>query len=409
MGLKSSFNGIRKFLGNQSQNYRMMIVRSAGTMFLFNLTGSYTSIYTKRLGADDITLGYLSSLSSFISMLISIPVGWITDNYNLKKVLGIGMLFNIAMVGFYAFARDWKWILVAMVMNPIAMALMFRSQQVIVINGLREEDRAQGMGLRMITAQIFGLVSPIPAAILVNRFGGLTLEGIRPLFFLRFAGLFLIYGFVYWKLSDILPEPRKSKRVEFFKDFKEVLRGGRKLRSMIIVGALGALVWSTQASFIYIYAEEVKGADELVIGLMSTIQTIATVIFSVPMNRYADVRGRKFSYLSTRPFLWLSFLIAIFAPNPIWLLLAWFFRGVALSGSSAYQTLLLELVPPEQRGRWLGIINTFSALVRIGASILGGYLYHSPYPYLIFVFPLLASMLLRTPILKFFVPETLQK
>ena len=406
MELGKRVKGVRSFLEDQSQNYRMMLVRSAGANFLFNLTGNYTSIYTKRLGADDVTLGYLSSVSSFISMLISIPVGWIADNYNLKKVLGAGMFLNIIMIGLYAFAQDWRWILVAMIINPFTMALMFRSQQVIVSKGLNDEDRAQGMGFRAITAQIFGLLSPIPAAIIVDRLGGLTLDGIRPLYYLRFIGLIFIYGYVYWKLTDSLPEPRESEKIDFTQDFKDVMKGGRKLKSMILVGALGALVWSTQQSFIYVYAEEVKGADELILGLMSTVQTIAMILFSVPMNRFADTRGRKFSFLSVRPFLWLSFALTVLAPNSYWLLIAWFFRGVALS-SSAYQTLLLELVPADQRGRWLGITNTFSALVRIGAPILGGYMYNSPYPYLIFVVPLIVDMLLRTPLLHFMVPETL--
>ncbi|MHA2394970.1 MAG: MFS transporter, partial [Promethearchaeota archaeon] len=103
---------------------------------------------------------------------------------------------------------------------------------------------------------------------------------------------------------------------------------------------------------------------------------------------------------------WLSFIITILAPNPTWLLAAWFLRGVALS-TSAYNTLFLEMVPPEQRGRWMGLSNTFSALIRIGAPLLGGYLYSSNIPALLFIVPLFVDMLIRIPILHFWVPETL--
>jgi MFS family permease len=408
VGLKNRVNDVRVFLSRQSHNYWMMIVRSGGSMFLFNLTGNYSSIYTKALGADNIMIGYLSSVSSFISMIISMPVGWVTDNYNLKKVMGAGMLLHIVMIGLYAFAQDWRWILLAMVVNPFTMSFMFRSQQVIVINGLKPEDRATGLGFRMIIAQILGLVSPVPAALLVNHFGGLNVDGIRPLYIIRLAGMIGVYSYVYLRLTDVLPQPRKGAEVDFLGDMAEVMRGGRKLKMMIVVGALGALVWSTMENFVFLYAAEVKGADELVLGLMTTVQIISAIIFSVPMNRFADTRGRKFAFISVRPALWLSFVIVVVARNPYWLLLAWFLRGIALS-SSAYQTLMMEMVPPEQRGRWLGISNTFSALLRVGAPIMGGYLYNSSYPALIFVIPLIVDMVFRIPILHFMVPETLKQ
>ncbi len=409
MGVRSSLKNGRDFLARQSHNYRMMIVRSGGGMFLFNLTGQYSSIFTKALGADNMTIAWLSSVSSFISMLISMPVGYVTDNYNLKKVMGAGLFLNIAMVGMYAFAQDWRWIFVAMIINPFTMALMFRSQQVIITNELDSAERARGMGVRMQIAMILGLISPIPAAFLVKSWGGLTLEGIRPLYYIRFVGMIIIYSYVYIKLTDVLPMPRAKKSTGFIDDFREVLdEGGRKLKVMIVVGALGALVWSTIQSFTYLYAAEIKGADELILGLLPTVETIALVLFATPMNNLADTRGRKYAFLLVRPALWMFFVMVILAPNQYWLLVAWFLRGIGMS-TSAYNTLFLEMVPAEQRGRWMGLSNTFSALIRIGAPLLGGLMYDSNLPWLLFVVPLAVDMLVRIPIFHFYVPETLPK
>ena len=409
MGVRSSLKNGRDFLARQSHNYRMMIVRSGGGMFLFNLTGQYSSIFTKALGADNMTIAWLSSVSSFISMLISMPVGYITDNYNLKKVMGAGLFLNIAMVGMYAFAQDWRWIFVAMVINPFTMALMFRSQQVIITNELDSAERARGMGIRMQIAMILGLISPIPAAFLVKSWGGLTLEGIRPLYYIRFVGMIIIYSYVYIKLTDVLPMPRAKKSTGFIDDFREVLDGGgRKLKVMIVVGALGALVWSTIQSFTYLYAAEIKGADELILGLLPTVETIAFVLFATPMNNLADTKGRKYAFLLVRPALWLFFVLVILAPNQYWLLVAWFLRGIGMS-TSAYNTLFLEMVPAEQRGRWMGLSNTFSALIRIGAPLLGGLMYDSNLPWLLFAVPLAVDMLIRIPIFHLWVPETLPK
>jgi hypothetical protein len=70
---------------------------------------------------------------------------------------------------------------------------------------------------------------------------------------------------------------------------------------------------------------------------------------------------------------------------------------------------MLELVPPEQRGRWLGITNTFNSVFRIPAPIIGGLLYQSVNSTLIFLIPFALELFLRAPICFFKVPEKLKK
>ena len=397
----------RSFISRQSHNYRVLLIRSGFHHLLYNLTGNYDSIYTRALGADPVTLGFMSGLSGFINMLISLPSGWLSDIYSLKRMMGLGMAVYILMVALYAFARDWTWIMAAMVLVPFNMALMFRCQNVMMSNGLRDEDRATGFGLRQVTSQICMLISPIPAALLVERLGGLTVEGIRPLYYLRLSGLIVLYLYVYARLTDVPPQPRPEGST-FLKDFRQVLEGRSGLKAWIAVSCLGSLVWDLIGPFTFLYAAEFKGADAVTLGLMVTVSTLVSVILSLPVNRVADSRGRKFVILLTRPALYLWFITLVLAPSPGWLLVAWLFRGVAMS-SSAYDTLGMELVPEGQRGRWLGLINTFSSALRIPAPIIGGFLYSSPNPGLLFLVPLAIDLLIRMPILALKVPETLSK
>jgi len=398
---------LRGFLERQSHNYRMMLVRSGGHTFFFNFTGNYNSIYTTALGADPVTLGSMSALGSAVNMAISMPSGWLSDIYSLKKVMGLGMAIYVLMVAMYAFARDWTWILLAMILSPLTMALMFRSQNVMISNGLRDEDRATGFGLRQIIAQMLGLLSPIPAALLVERFGGLTVEGIRPMYFIRLLGLVVLYIFVYTRLTDVPPQPR-SKEGTFLQDFREVLEGKEGLRAWIAVGCLGSMVWGMMEPFTFLYAAEVKGAGALTLGTMTTVSTLVSLIIAIPINRIADRRGRKYAIYLVRPFLYLWMILVVVAPNPTWLIVAWAFRGVGMS-SSAWDTLGMELVPAGQRGRWLGITNTLSSLFRIPAPIIGGILYKGLNPSILFIIPLVLDLGIRLPILAFRVPETMKR
>jgi len=397
-------SGIRGFVERQSHNYRMILVRSAGAYFLMNLTSNYFSIYTTGLGADSVTLGGIRSVSSAVNTLISLPSGWISDNYNLRKVMGAGMAIQVIMVALLALARNWTWVLVSMALEPFTMALMFRSQTVMMSNALKDGDRATGFGLRQIVGQLVGITAPIPAALLVGYFGGLNVEGIRPLFFMRAVGLAILYAYVYTKLDDVPPQPRPEKS-SVLQDFREVLEGGKGLKAWIAVSCLGSVVWGMMEPFTFLYAVEVKGADALTLGIMTTVSTLASIVLSLPVNQVADTRGRKFAIFMIRPALYIWMIMVVLAPSPSWLIVAWIFRGIGMS-SSAYDTIALELVPPSQRGRWLGITNAFSSIARIPAPLIGGLLYRGSTAYLIFLIPFLLDLGLRMPLLAFKVPET---
>ena len=151
-----------------------------------------------------------------------------------------------------------------------------------------------------------------------------------------------------------------------------------------------------------------KGADALTLGVLSTVATLASILFAYPVNRIADTRGRKAAIYVVRPALYLWMLLVVLAPSPQWLVVAWVLRGIGGS-SHAFEALGLELVPAGQRGRWLGITSTFSSVLRIPAPIIGGLLYEGANPGLIFLVPLALDLGVRLPLIAFKVPETLRK
>ena len=401
-------NGLA-FLKRQSHNYRILLTRSAFSTLFMNLTNQYSSIYANLLGADYVALGTMRSLGSIVGMIIALPAGWISDRYNLKKVYIIGLFVQLLWIFMYAFAQDWIWILVASLISPFTMALMFRSQTIMISKGLRNEDRAQGFAFRSVLSQLLGLLAPVPAAFLVTYFGGsddITIEGVRPLYYIRLIGMSLIAVYAWWRLQDV-PPVNKSKKSSFFNDFKEVFKGGKGLYLWIAQSALSAFIMGLYMTFTYVYAKDVKFADPLTLGLMTTASTLASIIFSIPMSKLTDTRGRRFTALLTRPARYIWLLMFVWAPEPYWLIVAYFFRGISMSGN-AFQTWSLELVSPEMRGRWLGITNMINAIIRIPAPIIGGMLFENINPDLVFLIPVALGLFLRTPILAK-IPETLNR
>ena len=292
-----------------------------------------------------------------------------------------------------------------MMLEPFTQALMMRSQNIMISKSLRDMDRAQGFGIRQMITQFMGIMAPIPAALLITYFGGLTVEGIRPLYLIRLVGLVAAYVYVYLKLADVPPE-RRDGNGSFLQDFREVFRGGKGLRAWIAASSVAAITMGMTGPFVFLYANEVKGADALTIGLLTTAETLTMIVLSIPVSRIADTRGRRFAVLLTRParILWLPILV--FCRHPVWLYVVWIFRGISRS-SNALQTWSLELVHPDQRGRWLGITSTINSIFRIPAPIIGGFLYKAN-PALIFLIPFVLEAFIRTPLFAFRVPETLK-
>lgn len=406
---------VKDFLGEQSRNYRVILVRSIFASFFFRLVSNFSNIYTVALGASPVQLSTVRAVGSGVSAMVAIPAGWLSDMYSLKKILILGMFLQVLSSLFYASAQDWTWIIVAAGLWSIIMTLVWRTQSIFIANSLAERKRGTGYGMRRTLIQAFSIAAPAVGGALIHRFGGLSVEGIRPLYYIQVLGYTLITIYVALRIEDV---ETSGKEGSFFniggliKDFREMFKAGAGtgLKRFLALQALGSISWGMIMPFIFVYATEVKGADSLLIGYMGTCTTVATMVLALPLGILSDRIGRKPAIFLTRPSFWVSSLLFVFTPeNMLYLLLlAGFLRGVMMSGIGAWSSLRMEMVPQEYRGRWTGLINFFQNLVRAPAMLLGGYLYQNVNPALVFIIPVFIDAIIRMPLL-YTIPETLEQ
>ena len=399
---------LAKFVREQSRNYNVLLVRGVVAQFLTQLVQNFNSLYIVELGATPFQLSTTRAVGSAVSAVVSIPAGWLSDVYSLKKIMVVGMMIQILSVAFYAFARSWVWIIVAMVFATLTMTLVWRIQIIFIANSLDDHNRATGYGMRTTIMQFFSIFAPTIGGVLVHLFGGISVEGIRPLYFVQLAGFGAVSVYVSLKLVDIEPEASMEAR-DLLGDFREMFRARTGLKRFVLLQALGSVAWGMSMPFPFVYAVDFKGADSLVVGYMGSCLVLVSMLLAIPMGSLADSRGRKFVIYITRPFYWGSLLLLVFAPPGLpWpLLLAWCMRGVMM-GSGAWMTMSMEMVPREYRGRWTGFNSLFQNAVRVPAMLLGGYLYESVNPVLVFIIPVFIDALVRMPILAT-VPDTLKQ
>jgi len=393
---------------DQTRNYNVLLTRSVVATFLRQLAENFTSIYIVELGATALQLSAVRAVGAAASALVSIPAGWLSDVYSLKKIMIIGMSLQILSVACYAFAQNWQWIIAAMIFATLTMTLVFRMQNIIIANSLTDATRATGFAIRTAVRQFLAIFAPTIGGALVHLSGGISIQGIRPLYFIQLAGFIAVSIYVARNLEDI--EPQKSVQAnKLIGHFREMFASGENLGRFAVVQALGSVTFGMSMPFSFLYAADFKGADSLTIGYMGTCFVLTSMLLAIPIGNLADARGRKFIIYITRPFFYASNLLLVLAPlgSPWVLLLAWGCRGVMMS-AQAFNTMSMEMVPPEYRGRWTGFVSLLQNLLRVPSILLGGYIYENLDPALVFTIPLVVDLLVRMPILST-IPDTLKR
>ncbi len=89
------------------------------------------------------------------------------------------------------------------------------------------------------------------------------------------------------------------------------------------------------------------------------------------------------------------------------LILAWAIRGIDMGGMG-WSTMIMEMVPASQRGRWGGISQFFNGMAMILGSIVGGLLWTMFSPAAPFIVYIGIVTFIMVPTLST-VPETLKR
>jgi MFS family permease len=381
----------------QNRNWRVVSFRSMLHRFFQRLTMDYNSIYITGLGASPVQLGLVNSFAHIAASLISAPFGWLQDKYSLRKLFLVGVSFSLLMTAFYAFATSWVMIIPAMIISNIAMNI--GSCLTICDVSVNDGDRSTCKGLCDGAFSAPSLIAPTLAAFIITQFGGLNVEGIRPLYFIQLgAGIFLFIYLVV-NLSEI-ERPFRWRSSGFVQDIQEVFQGGKVLKRYILFSIISSFSIGMVNPFVQLFAYEIKGANQFTLGLMATASLLIQTLFAASLGSWADKIGRKKVFYLLEPLYIVSLLILVFAPSQIYLIVSSILGGFRIIVSYVcISPIQIELVPVESRGRWRGILGMFSGLASIPAPIIGGLIWDSIGPSTLILAPILIDLLLRIPLI----------
>jgi len=395
---------LRDVWRRQNLNWRTVVTRQVFNRFFYQLTMQYSNIFIRDLGASAMELGTVNSASGLGSTLISLPLGYFQDRYSIRKIYLLGISILTLSPLFYALANRWELVIPAIFIAGLCQRL--GSCVVICDLSLPNEDRATGKALCEGVGALPTLLSPTVAAILVTMFGGMNVEGIRPLYWIQFVAQILLVVYASRRMVEIKRPVRTSRSINPLEEFREIFRRGTATKRWLLFLATNYFTMSMISPFRYPFAHEVKGAGPFIIGGMTTAMILTEALFAAPLGRITDRIGRKKMFYILTPIYCLSYVIFVLAPSQEWLLLAGFLMGFRMLSYVAYGAMTPELVPRDCIGRWRGLIGLCLGLASIPGPIVGGWVWENLGPMWVFLVPILVELIIRMPLL-YTIPETL--
>jgi MFS family permease len=315
-------------------------------------------------------------------------------------------LVLVAAYLIYGLAGSWPILIVAMVAYWIGNSTSILGCSVVCANCLKNEERATGMSVcETFGMGLLSMAAPMLGAWIVTAFGGINVQGIRPLFFVCAAGVGVTFFVILFKLSNRSWNTAGRSGPTFFQGFAQVFKEGHNLKRWLIIAALTGMEMGMVTPYIQPFANQFKGADQFVLGAMITAGAVVPLVLGIPFGRLSDKIGRKkVIYLTALPVV-ASYIMLIYAPNSVFLIASGALQGFFVITGITTTAMSREMVPAEQMGRWSGIIGFFRMGLAAIMTYICGLIWDHVGPQYVFWF-ILIFYVIRLPLL-IGMPETL--
>ena len=373
----------------------VMIFTSGIWTLAGQLVWPFQTLYILSLGGTYFEVGLVSSIGALAGLLPTLYGGYLADTIGRKKIIA-SMSFILSFNALiFAFARDWRWLVLGAIINSIASGLRQPSFSSIIDDSTNSESRAQSYALWQIIPPLFGLVSPYFMGIYMEK------NGIAEMLRIGYFGLFIAAAVAsairFFMLEETLEaQPTAlnlhSITAQTLESVKSTIFSlSRTLWVLGLMGfffglgaAIGSPFWITYAT------EDVIGLSLSQWGIITTANTLISTIIGVPLARIADRRSRLtllYPSILLTPLAIIAFIHCKTFYHTI--IVSILITILGSMGMSSGQALFTDYTRPENRGKinslwsFTGTMQAFSIGVSPGSllgatgNLIGGYLYQT--------------------------------
>ncbi len=337
-----------------------------------SLTQNFSSLYFRKLGANDEVIGYISSISFATMAALQLIGGSLADSIGRKRmVVTFTFLFAFSIL-IFAFAPDWRFIVLATVISNLSL-LYQPALFSIMMDSLPSTKRAFGFAITNLP-QLVSIFAPPIGGYIVYKLG--IIPGMR-LNYLVFFLLAFSAALLRLRIRETLPHPTtrfeiKEALKNSFLIWKKVQKG---MHYILYANITMNFVNGLTMAFLVLYATQY--VSTVIWGIAVAVIIAIQALTGLFVGHLADRGLKREFFIAGISLLSLSNIFFVF-PSIAFLFLFSVLRGLGIAFQSAPQnSLIADFVPQEKRGRVMGSYLFFSYLGGMFGAFLGGHIYRA--------------------------------
>ena len=217
--------------------------------------------------------------------------------------------------------------------------------------------RVEGvLNLSMFLAQI---VSMVAAGILIDSFGYF-------IFFYSLGGIVMLTGLIAGSLLHDAPLPETDEqRPSFWAEFAElfrtdVLKSNRELFILLLFIMISSIGMQVSLPYLIVYLENFVGVTKTEFSIIGGAVMLGSAIFAVPFGILADRWNKRLMIAGAIIISSLGgILLSLVSTLPLLALTGLLWQAFSVAASIASVAWLKDLLPEQNRGKFLGIRMVF--------------------------------------------------
>lgn len=329
-------------------------------------------IFAATLGADEIYLGFIASVSTMTGLVFKPLVGLLSDRHGRRLWLLIGTLFFVSMPFVYPFIQSPEQLVAVRLIHGLATAIYGPVSMAMVVE-LAPDNRAGRIG--------FFSLGRTGGYILGPALAGYFLLTRPPVEIFTLIGLLSLFSIIpLLMLPDHRPagmKPRSAGRTPLINQLRQGLTNAAFTPAVWLAGgfeAVNNMVTYTAKAFLPIYALSV-GRTTLEAGLFFTVQQAVTMCMKPTLGWLSD-RYRPLLVIGIASLGLAASLFMLTFSNSVFV----FFGAAVLLGLAealiipASTSLLARQIDSANTGVGLGLLGSMQNGSKILGPILAGFL-----------------------------------
>lgn len=341
-------------------------------VYLANGSASpFLPLYVRTLGGSVADVAWVVSGYAVASVASNLAWGRLTDRRGRRKPLVVGAMATLMVTtSLIAHAPTWQALVLLRVVEGAAFA-SYNVGALAMLGDMLEDDgkaagrRGQMLGVYRTGGSLAFAVAIVLSGAAAERYG----------YHVTYALAGGVYALAFL-VSLALPEPPRHAAAARGTP-GELRELARLARGPLLPLTLAVLAWMLPFSAVYsvwpIYVANVQGLGSAGYARLWGLAAFLEVPSMIIAGRLADRLGRRTMFALALALFAGIYAAYALAPAPWGLVVAQIVRGFAFAAFTATAlSALVELAPPEARGRATGVYQLASGSAQIVGNALGG-------------------------------------